>query len=469
MAFNNRRFWREQLQVMDEVELDPENPRIRLRQNADPNQCIERLAESEGSHLVNLCRHIAQNGLGVNPLVAEARGQERVVKDGNRRLACLKMLQNPNLAPESIQERIGRIAAEANFAPEELEFEVSEDHIAILEHMRREHTGEGGGEGTRDWKTIEIARFELDYGFRGDDEEAARILRFAEDENLAEIPLNLPITTLTRFLNQDRIREIGFSDLSPRPPELNQPPGVVHQRVQKIIHDLSAGIINVKRTPGDREYSFMYPGHQTLYLNELLSITPVETGEQDQQPSENEKQNGNSIESEKKTGEKRQDKNQSDSQSQKRYRGGSYKEDWDRDKVIKYVGRDGIPRLTRGKVGSVNKELQRINVQKNPIACAVLIRMFIEFSVENYIQNSSVKDHKENLPDRLGKCIDNMVQNGRFEKKRGDILKQYAGRDLLSIRTLHGIVHDPNFQPDYQIVNKTWDNLLEFLQACWEV
>lgn len=478
MAPNNRSFRRETHHVND-VELDPENPRIRLRRHADPSQCIERLAHDEGSHLVNLCRNIADNNLGVDPLVAEGRDQELVVKDGNRRIACLKMLQNPNLAPDSIQDPISRIAANATFTPEEIEFEVTEDHEAILEHMRREHAGEGRGEGTRNWKTVEIARFELDNGFRGDDEEAARILRYAEDANLAEIPPNLPITNLTRFLTQERIKAIGFEDLSPRPAQLNQPPGVVHRRLQKIIHDLYTGRINVRRSPGEGELSFMFPENQEEYLQELLAITPQDTGEEDHQTQEDDSGlSGAGLSSgEKATGQEegldQEGSTQFDQQTGAESGRGRHRREqpprWQRQKVIKNVSDYGVRGLPSGKTGDIHNELKKIRVDLYPYACASLVRMFVELSIDHYIRSRNLTLRDPTISRKLRAAADDMHNQGVIEQNYRDSCKQYADRDKISVATFHGIVHDPNFAAERQVINSTWDNLLFFLRKCWEV
>ncbi len=241
MAPNNPNFERETLSVHD-LELDPENPRIGLSPAADINHCIERLAYPDGEHLVALAKDIAASNLGLDPIVAEKRNNERVVRDGNRRLACIKMLHNPNISPETIIAKIRQISVNADYIPDQLECFVSDNESAILEHIARVHTGEGQGEGRKSWTALETSLFMLEHDLRSGNKNAARLIRYAQNEGIADIPPDLPISTISdRFLTRERIEAIGFSDLSAHPPQLNQTPEVVRKRVKKIISDLSSG------------------------------------------------------------------------------------------------------------------------------------------------------------------------------------------------------------------------------------
>lgn len=82
------------------LSLDRRNPRLpdRLRQ-AGPRELLEHIAKEYG--LLRIARSIARNGFFTSePLIAVREGQSLVVVEGNRRLATLTLLAEPNIADE---------------------------------------------------------------------------------------------------------------------------------------------------------------------------------------------------------------------------------------------------------------------------------------------------------------------------------------------------------------------------------
>ncbi|WP_155984437.1 MULTISPECIES: hypothetical protein [unclassified Thioalkalivibrio] len=469
MAKND--FRRELLPLMD-LELDPTNPRIRLRANADRRDCIEQIAE-DGDHLVALAKDISAKGLGLDPIVVEPRDGMLIVRDGNRRVSCLQMLLNPQLAPERIRRRIQR-AADAAIVPENVECHVSEDEYAIREHMHRKHTGEGQGEGHRDWKTVEQARWEIDNGFPCDDETAACLMRYAEDKDIAAIAPDLPITTLTRFLNNQRIQQIGFDGLSAqvRPPQLNQDERVVVKRVCKIIEDLKTKHISVSRNPGPGKLSMMDPDDQKTYLAELLDVkAPQGTAARDTGTDTSEEEQfagvdhgGGSVISE-----AEDDKGAAKGRGVEPSGARTQPPSWKRTHVASPVKHNGVTKLPAQakKAKSVHAELTRLNVANFPNAAAVLVRMFVELSVTTYLERQNVTCKTTELRDRVKIAVDDMKNRSIISDPREAAgYKQHTSNEWISTQTLHGFVHH-EFIAEQQIVNTLWDNMLPFLRHCW--
>lgn len=470
---NNNAFWRQNLDVMD-LDLDPTNPRIRLRASADHRDCIDQLAEG-GDHLVALSKDIASNGLGLDPVVVEPVGESWLVRDGNRRVACLHMLHNPQLAPERIRRRIQR-AVEGASIPDVVECHVSDDKDAIREHMHRKHSGEGQGEGLRAWKTVEQARWEIDNGYPCDDEAAARITRYAEDEEVTVIPPDLPITTLTRFLNNERIQRIGFDDLSSWPPALNQPQATVVARVCKMIKDLDTKHINVSRNPAAGQLSMMDTAHQEAYLTELLAVGTTQGGA----PSASgagatageEADSGDALgDGDAGVAPAGGERSHGAAEGSGPGKGGARVQppSWKRSHVAAPVGHNGVPRLPSQakKAKAVHHELGRLNVVNFPNAAAVLVRMFLELSVDAYIKRKGMSCKKSEIAERIKAVADHMVNEGLIRDQReANGYKQHTSKETISTMTLHGFVHH-QFIPDQQTVNTFWDNMLPFLRNCW--
>src|SRR6266576_6128895 len=85
--------------------IDEENPRI-SQPNSGQHRALEALAEHLGTKLVTLAADIVQNGLDPSnmPIVMPVVGPpvRHVVLEGNRRLAALRALENPDSVSDAI-------------------------------------------------------------------------------------------------------------------------------------------------------------------------------------------------------------------------------------------------------------------------------------------------------------------------------------------------------------------------------
>ncbi|TAF77594.1 MAG: hypothetical protein EAZ53_02410 [Bacteroidetes bacterium] len=87
--------------LVSDLNLDPENPRLPERLKYAPEKEVLNWMLSDAT-LVDLMASIAENGFfsGEPILIVEENGKH-VVVEGNRRLASIKLLANPELATES--------------------------------------------------------------------------------------------------------------------------------------------------------------------------------------------------------------------------------------------------------------------------------------------------------------------------------------------------------------------------------
>ncbi len=119
------RFEWETVRTLDELELDPENPRLPPRyRGATQQELLEVL--SGRFDVEGLAEAIVEAGfLAQDPIAGyESSGRIRV-REGNRRVAAIKLLLDPGLAPERYRSRFERLSAEL---PSE-----TRDHIAELQ------------------------------------------------------------------------------------------------------------------------------------------------------------------------------------------------------------------------------------------------------------------------------------------------------------------------------------------------
>lgn len=476
---NNGRFYRRSIRIAD-LELDPENPRISLRPGEDERRCIERLAHTEGDALLALCRDIAENGLGIDPIVVSPDGAEWLVRDGNRRVAALKLLNNPDEAPPELMPSVRRAKDLATLVPTEIECDVSDDEAAIIEHIGRQHRGAGRGEGLRQWEAVERALFELRYGLRGQDDLAAKLLRYASEQEIASIASNFPITTLTRFLSKERLEKIGFANIDNHPATLNQSRDTVHERLSQILRDLTSGRVNVKRQPEKEPDTFtmMDSDDQEAYLQELLEI-----GASQKHPPGAETSGGETSGPNGGRGGNDNTGQQGASggpQGQQQGSGGGRatgKPSWERDYIAKPIKHHGIAEIPRDhqKARDAQSELTKISLKSAPMAAAILMRMLMELSVDNYIKEKALEaearqeaiPNKPGLAHRMIASAKHMHQKGVLTAEQKDITIQATNKEQVSVHTLNKVVHSNYFFEGKESLNRFWDNLLPFLRSCW--
>jgi hypothetical protein len=81
------------------LEFDPENPRLAEDGIKNPTEADIIVALAEMADLSEVVESIAANGyIDIEPIIAQRVGNHWRVLEGNRRLAAIRILQNPNLA-----------------------------------------------------------------------------------------------------------------------------------------------------------------------------------------------------------------------------------------------------------------------------------------------------------------------------------------------------------------------------------
>ncbi|MEN1977067.1 hypothetical protein AAHH18_18230, partial [Cellulomonas sp. P4] len=140
-----------------------------------------------------------------------------VVVEGNRRLACLKLLRNPDLADDPKVAAQFRALAARGTGPDEVEPWVAADRQSAAHWIRLRHTGENGGVGVRSWNPEQQQRFT-----RQKHTQAGRALifadgvrgAFADDSELLQAldaATQRSLTTVGRVVSDPHVRRaFGF-------------------------------------------------------------------------------------------------------------------------------------------------------------------------------------------------------------------------------------------------------------------
>lgn len=142
----------------DELELDVENPRFGLSEKATQQDALKFLFET--SDLRELWHSINANGfLDYEPLVAwqpDRNVEQYVVVEGNRRLAAVKTLLNPDLITGFSKTSVPALSEKAKATLDKLPVTVIENKDDADEYIGFRHVN-----GARTWDPIPKARFSL--------------------------------------------------------------------------------------------------------------------------------------------------------------------------------------------------------------------------------------------------------------------------------------------------------------------
>ncbi len=129
----------------------------------------------------------------------------------------------------------------------------------------------------------------------------------------------------------------------------------------------------------------------------------------------------------------------------------------------------------REKVVTLRNEMQKLNIRSTPIAFCFLLRSAFEISAKAYCKENSIRDKTKNgqdmkLVDILRKCVDRLTEN-MSDRENLKILHgamtEIAKKDgILSITSLNQLIHNPTFSiqpPDIAILFGNVYPLLEKL------
>jgi len=190
-----------------------ENPRHAIANNEADT--LKKLFEAVGTqYMLNLAEDIQSNGLlGNQQIVAvyDEASQKYIVYEGNRRIAAIKLLLNPDrfgFLDKATIDKAKKIAQQGN-PPEVINCYITDEEEAFF-IMERLHSGEDRGRGTKQWSSREKEAFrvrqthEKNLSFLID----LYVKKYFNELNITTI---LPFTTIQRIFNNREIKkEIGL-------------------------------------------------------------------------------------------------------------------------------------------------------------------------------------------------------------------------------------------------------------------
>lgn len=451
-----------------ELLLDPGNPR--MRNAADQKQCIARFIRKP-KPFMSFLRDIAINGLSIEHiLVSRNKENKWVVRDGNRRVAALKLLNEPELCPDQVlRQEIRRLASEhPDNVLTHVDSITSDNEEAILRYIDLKHTGESGGVGQVSWSALTKAIFNVIHGYPDQNKRAVQLIFWAE-ENGIRIEDDFPLTNLNRMLNQKTLELIGFKiENDSLIPIIDNES--VRKMVDSIINDLATNAVSVDDvyTP-EQQLEYIRNVRNEVLPEELDTNTRENTDEHMDKTDKGEENNHKNLKDRNKTQSHSDTTQNVPKRNQDKITRSPRKPSWER-KCIFPGKRSGftIPE-EHIKANNIIVELKELNVKKTPIAVAILLRSLIELS-ERYYRNEKSLPDKNAFHSNIASIAEYMSKSGEITEDQKEVIMRRTRdkEDILHITTLHKYVHLPTFHPTYQIINTLWDEVGFLIKKCWK-
>lgn len=418
---------------VSEIMLDQNNYRLGLLDSQI--DCINIMFEEFGPKILKIAGHIAQNGISPKPIVIskDKTNNRWIVRDGNRRITAIKLLNNPAEAPDHYRRYFQTLQNSAipGMIPEKIEC-LTADEAAIIEYTTLEHMGPQDGIGLVPWDLRAKENMQADLEGKPLYPIGSAICGYLEKKGVTEAG-RVSISNMQRLFQDTEVSKRLGIDWDGQRLKFVANEDEVFAVLKEIVTDFT------KKENKLRVRDIYYPRDRTKYIDDLFEHRgfkkPTPLGEPDK---------------EKHTA-----------------RG---KPPWDRKRVIQRNA--GLPTPnTETKLNTILVELSSgIDVRDATIASGVLIRLILERSVDYYAKKNKITfAKKESLANRIGKVADKMKMMDIIDIKQHELLKKMSrSEELISAHTLNAWVHNSQYIPEPRHVCTFWDNIYFFLYTCWK-
>lgn len=443
---------------IDQLKLDLINPRI--SKASSQHDAMQKIIEDQDVKLANLAESIVDEG-GLNPMdrllvmKSEDGDGKYTVLEGNRRVFVIKILKSPAILTgleirSALQKRLEKAAASFNASSVEplacFEVATRADGNVWIEQR---HIGEDEGRGVVSWSGVASSRF------RGRDP-ALQALDFVRqhakltDDQKKLLDGRFPITTLDRLLSTPDVRSrIGF-DIKDDKLLTSLPPEEAIKPLKRIVFDLAEKKVNVT--------NLKLKTQQVEYITKLDAADRPDFSK------------------------KTSDERAVDSFGEHDFSRPAPAQP-KKIPVARPVARHNVvPRgcrlnVNNAKIGEIYGELRTLQLAKHPHAIAVLLRMFLETSVDHYLTKTGIlltvtdkggNKRDKSLAAKVQETVDHMVANGAIKKDFAGVIRSLSIQTHpLSPELLNSYVHNRFVSPTERDMTAAWDNAQPLFERVW--
>lgn len=440
---------------IDDLLLHSENPR--LVNPTSQRDTLQQIIDDQEDKLAELAESIVTDGMSpIERILVRKNGKDQyVVLEGNRRTAALKLLANPAVLASlnmgnALQKRFERLAKDFDRkAVEPLAcFEVPSDTDATKWIYLR-HTGENEGKGVVKWSGLAAARF------RGN-HPALQALEFVREHgNLDSTQAKLlidgfPITTLDRLLSTKEVRSMIGVDIKNQKLRSKLHGDELIKPLRRMVLDLAQKRVNVshlKNRESQVDYIKSFAAEDKPNLSRTGPARDVEafkSGEFKTKPAAS---------------------------------AAAAKRPTYDPSLRKTVAPRGKLNISVTKISEIYRELRTLYMNDNPHACAVLLRVFLELSVDYYLRTNGLPTqvthnghpNDKKLSDKVRDVVDHMVKiKGRHKKDFDGVTRALNDKGSpLHIGLLHGYLHNAFVTPKVRDLRAGWDEAQPLFDTIW--
>jgi len=438
-----------------DLQLDPKNARLGEEQPSQQAIYIA-LTKQQGRRLLKLAEDIVNAG-GTDPTTLPAvvasgdRHRRYKVLEGNRRVLALKALDTPSIVASALnnaeQAKLNGLSARYSLDPVDPVQCVLFDSEADAEHwIELRHTGANEGAGLVEWDANEKDRYQARHGTRGPRGQVMDFIdkhgMLSDDAKRSKVRV---LTNVQRLVNSPSVRQKLGLELVEGQLLSWYPTKEVAKGLSRIVDDLKTGKIKVNDIyyeDNRKEYvsKFRPPNRPDpakklkapIALDDLTAgrATPA-TPPQRPRTTRRRPQPRTSI-----------------------------------------VPSGCRINPTVPRINAIYNELDSMNVDQYPNACGVLLRVFLELSVDDYLQKNSVmtESQRRNAPlsKRLKSCADALQTRGKVNAQLKKAVYKIADSQHViaaSTTAFNQYVHNQYVFPKPSELRTAWDELQPFLEA----
>ena len=426
--------------------IDEQNPRL-LEPNEGQHRALQSLAEHLGPKLHSLAAHIVTNGMNPAdlPIVTQLQDLPRyTVLEGNRRLAAIRALENPEsirgAASPTVLNKIRQLSRLYLDNPiEEIPCVVVRDREEARIWIELRHTGENDGAGLVPWGSDESGRFKSRSGASPLHIQALDFLQGHGSLN-TDTRRRLPTTSFRRLLGSPAVRaKLGVESVAGAL-QLHATAPRVAKALMHVVNDLVSRAVKVRDiyTSEQRQaYAASLPAD--------IVVAPTVATSQRQPAATSSPQNDKATSKRRTTTLRKRDR---------------------------LIPSDCVLSIPSGRVRDIYGELRKLSLETYTNAVSVLFRVFVELSVDAYIDD----DASLNLTsdDKLRKKIESiskaLERKKKLNKQQARAIRS-ANSENSSIApgttTLNAYVHNEHVFPAPTDLRQHWSSLQPLLAAIW--
>ena len=421
--------------------IDEINPRL-AEPNVGQRDAQRALANEQERKIQVLAKDILEYGLNPFelPIVAPEEGGRYVVLEGNRRLGALKALENPDSLADAVTpavlKELRKLSKQYHEAPIDfVDCFVAKDRDQIHHWLQLKHTGENEGAGLVRWGPDEAGRFKARTGtlepqFQALDflEKCGRLTREARK--------GVKTSTLQRLLDQPEVRNRLGIELKNKKLFLLADADRVAKALMYVVEHLPPVTklhSKQQRVKFAQELPARIAVRPTLKSGEGIPLADADA----------------TVTTPRKP----------------RVRLPRRRE--------RLIPSDCVLNVTDPRVRDIEVELRRLNVERAPNAVSVLLRVFIELSMDCYIQTEKLTTPPES---KLAKKLQDVAKDLQSKKlinaRQAKPVNRACSSDSFlapSVKLMHQYVHNSYVFPVPGDLIAHWNSLQPFVTAVWKL